>query len=85
MTGASDDRMDATGVPFLPGGTCDAKVVDSRLAKEMAFSARWGSACGTPFDADSFLAEHPQFDWMKGLLKSRPSQPWTVFRAAKNN
>ena len=80
-----DDRIDATGVPFLPGGTCDAKVVDSRLAKEMAFSARWGSACGTPFDADSFLVEHPQFDWMKGLLKSRPSQPWTVFHAAKNN
>lgn len=77
--------MNAPGVPFAPKGTCDAKVVDSKLAKEMAFSARWGSACGTPFDADSFLAEHPQFDWMKGLLKSRPGQPWTVFRAAKNN
>jgi hypothetical protein len=83
--GDLDDRRNAPGVPFSPKGTCDGKVVDSKLAKEMAFSARWGSACGTPFDADSFLAEHPQFDWMKGLLKSRPSQPWTVFRAPKND
>ena len=83
--GDLDDRMNAPGIPFSPGGTCDGKVVDSRLAKQMAFSARWGSACGTPFDAGSFLAEHPQFDWMKDLLKSRPSQPWTVFRAAEKN
>jgi hypothetical protein len=83
--GDLDDRMNAPGIPFSPGGTCDGKVVDSRLAKQMAFSARWGSACGTPFDAGSFLAEHPQFDWMKDLLKSRPSQPWTVFRAAERN
>jgi hypothetical protein len=83
--GDLDDRMNAPGIPFAPGGTCDGKVVDSRLAKQMAFSARWGSACGTPFDAGSFLAEHPQFDWMKDLLKSRSSQPWTVFRAAEKN
>ncbi len=83
--GDLDDHMNASGVPFSPHGTCDAKVVDSKLAKQMAFSARWGSACGAAFDADRFLAEHPQFDWMKGLLKSRPSQPWTVFQAAKNN
>ena len=76
--GDLDDRMNAPGIPFSPGGTCDGKVVDSKLAKEMSFSARWGSACGTAFDADKFLAEHPQFDWMKGLLPSRPSQPWTV-------
>ena len=83
--GDLDDRMNAPGVPFSPGGTCDGKVVDSKLAKQMAFSARWGSACGTPFDADNFLVEHSQFDWMKGLLKSRPSQPWTIFSATKSN
>ncbi len=83
--GDLDDRMNAPGIPFSPGGTCDAKVVDSKLAKKMAICARWGSACGMPFDAPSFLAEHPQFDWMKDLLKSRPSQPWTVFRAAEKN
>ena len=69
--------------PFHPGGTVDAKVVDSRLAKQMSFAARWGSACGTPFDAEKFLQSHAQFDWMRGILKSRPAQPWAIFRAGE--
>lgn len=68
-------------VPFSPAGTFDAKVVDSRMAKRMSFAARWGSACGMPFDAGKFLAAHPQFDWMEGILKDRPAQPWTEFQA----
>jgi hypothetical protein len=71
------------GVPFDPGGTLDGKVVDSKMAKQMSFSARWGSSCGTPFNAKAFLEAHPQFDWMTGLLKDRPSQPWTVFKAGE--
>jgi len=70
-------------IPNDPGGTIDAKVVDAKMAKRMSFAARWGSACGTPFDAQKFLAEHPQFEWMKDILQSRPSQPWTEFVAGE--
>ncbi len=70
-------------VPFAPRGTFDAKVVDTELARRMSFAARWGSACGRAFDAEKFLAAHPQFDWMRGNLKSRPSEPWTVFVAGE--
>ncbi len=73
------------GAPFYPAGTFDAKVVDSKMAKQMSFAGRWGSACGRPFDAEKFLTAHPQFDWMRGLLKSRPAQPWAVFRAGEQN
>jgi hypothetical protein len=69
------------GVPFSPTGTLDGKVVDAAMARQMSFSARWGSACGRPFDAARFLANHPQFSWMAGILKNRPSEPWTDFRA----
>jgi hypothetical protein len=69
------------GVPFSPTGTLDGKVTDAKMAREMTLMARWGSACGKAFDATKFLAAHPQFDWMSGILKSRPSQPWTEFRA----
>jgi hypothetical protein len=69
--------------PFNPTGTVDAKVVDSALAKRMAFAARWGSGCGTPFDAAAFLEQHPQFEWMSGILTSRGSFPWTEFRAGE--
>jgi hypothetical protein len=73
----------AEGTPFKPAGTFDAKVVDTQMARRMSFAARWGSACGAAFDADKFLDAHPQFDWMRGNLKSRPSQPWTVFTAGE--
>jgi hypothetical protein len=73
------------GVPFGPAGTVDAKVVDASLARQMSFAARWGAACGRPFDAAKFLAAHPQFDWMRDILPSRPAQPWTVFRAGETD
>jgi hypothetical protein len=76
-----DDMMVDSGVPFSPGGTYDGKVVDSKSAKNMTFYARWGSACGKPFYAKEFLEAHPQFDWMESILKDRPSQPWTEFKA----
>ena len=59
---------------FLPGCI---------LLRKMSFNARWGRACGTPFDAKRFLANHPQFDWLHGLIKDRPRQPWTRFEAVK--
>lgn len=79
----NDPQLFGKGNPFNPSGTFDAKAVDTALAKKMSFAARWGSACGTAFDADKFLSDHPQFDWMTGILKSRPVEPWTVFTAGE--
>ena len=79
-----DPQYSGLDKPFDPSGTLDGKVVDSKMAKQMSFAARWGAACGTPFNAKKFLNEHPQFDWMKGLLFDRPSEPWTIFKAEKN-
>jgi hypothetical protein len=78
-----DPQPFGVDTPFDPSGSIDAKVVDSRMAKEMSFVARWGFACGMPFDAKKFLDSHPQFDWVEGLVKDRPSQPWTVFKAGE--
>jgi hypothetical protein len=66
--------------PFEPNGTFDGKVVDTKLARQMSFLGRWGCADGRPFLAEKFLREHPQYDWQRGLLKDRPTQPWTLFR-----
>jgi len=72
------------GSPFEPLGAVDCKVVDTRMAKAMSFAARWGSADGTAFDAAAFLEAHPQYDWMQGILKSRPVQPWVEFTAGED-
>jgi hypothetical protein len=83
--GELDPALGTTHTPFNPGGTFDAKVVDTAMAKKMSFAARWGSADGTAFDAAKFLTDHPQFDWMAGLLKSRPAEPWVDFTAGEKN
>jgi hypothetical protein len=70
-------------VPFSPEGTIDAKVVDSSMARRMAFWARFGTGCDLSFDAKAFLAAHPQFDVLSNRLESRAAQPWTEFRAGE--
>ncbi len=78
-----DPQPFGPSIPYSPEGTLDGKVVDAAMAKQMSFVARWGSACGRAFDGEKFLKEHPQYDWLTGMLKSRPSQPWTVFKAGE--
>ncbi|HUU28022.1 MAG TPA: C45 family peptidase [archaeon] len=66
--------------PFYPSGAIDGKVVDSGMARRMSFWARWGSSCGKPFMAGQFLAEHPQFEWLRGYMADRPIRNWAVFK-----
>lgn len=81
--GDLDSQLSGRGMPYSPGGTFDSKVVDTSSAKRMTFAARWGSACGRAFNAQEFLARHSQFEWMRDILKDRPSQPWVEFRVGE--
>ncbi len=80
-----DPQLINNYIPYNPEGTVDGKVVDAEMAKQMSFTARWGSACGRAFDGKKFLEKHPQFDWLwqNELLPDRPSQPWTVFKTGE--
>ncbi|MGE0540089.1 MAG: C45 family autoproteolytic acyltransferase/hydrolase [Dehalococcoidia bacterium] len=69
-------------VPFYPAGSVDGKVTTAEAARTLSMWGRFGRADGAPFDADEFLRLHPQFDWQRGYLKSRPSRPWTYFDGA---
>ena len=53
------------------------------VSRAMTFAARWGSACGTPFDAAAYLKRHPRFSRVERALKSRASYPWVTFRAGE--
>lgn len=69
--------------PFQPRGAMDGKVMTSGLAKAMSFWARWGNSSGMPFDAAKFFAEHIEWDHLQPYVPSRPSQPWTLFKAGE--
>jgi hypothetical protein len=66
-------------IPFYPAGSVDGKVTTADLAKNMSMWGIFGRADGAPFDADEFLRIHPQWNWQKGYLASRPGQPWVLF------
>jgi hypothetical protein len=66
---------------FYPGGTVQAKVMDSRLAKKMQLWAAMGHPGGPDFVAADHLKAHPEHEWMRGLLRDLKAQPWTLFTA----
>ena len=63
--------------------TRDGKMMDSDLASDLSFWARWGSSSDMPFDAEEFLAEHIQWSHLEGSLKDRLTQPWALFKAGQ--
>jgi Phospholipase B len=65
--------------PYYPGGAVTGKVADSNLAANLSLIAHAGHPCGDDFVAAPFLAAHPEYSYLKPILKDMPSGPWTKF------
>jgi hypothetical protein len=76
---------DAAGVacwndpPYFPTGAIQAKATNGSLATEMKLWAIMGHPCGEAFIAADFLSKHPEYNYMKDVLKDMPSRPWSLF------
>ncbi len=66
--------------PYYPGGTVTSKVADAALAEKLAFWGQVGHQ-GSDFLAEPFLEAHPEYQWMRGLLRDLKCGPWSLFRA----
>jgi hypothetical protein len=83
LCGAVEDV--ARGIPewnwaaYFPGGTVQAKAMDASMIGKLEMWAAMGRPCTGDFKAEPFLAKHPQYGWMKGLLRDMKSEPWTRF------
>src|SRR5689334_11198316 len=66
---------------FFPGGTVQAKAVDSSMTEKMQFWAAMGHQCAPDFIADKFLNDHAEYRWMRGLLRDMKTEPWAMFTA----
>jgi len=69
--------------PYSPEGAVTGKVTDSDLAAKMSLIGHAGHPCGEDFFAAPFLAVHPEFSYLKPILKDMKSGPWTTFVAAE--
>jgi hypothetical protein len=68
--------------PYSPDGSVTGKAADSTMTKNMSFVARAGHPCGQDFIAGTFLAAHPEYDWMKPVLKDMKGNPWAEFKVS---
>ncbi|MDX2178863.1 MAG: C45 family peptidase [Bryobacteraceae bacterium] len=68
---------------YGPAGAVQNKAADARMAAEMRMLAAMGPQAGPSFQARAHIAAHPEFDYLSGVLKDLPAQPWTEFRAAR--
>jgi hypothetical protein len=69
--------------PYFPGGSVTGKVTDSDLAGKLSLIAHAGHPCGEDFLAAPFLAAHPEYSYLKPLLRDMKSGPWTTFAAGE--
>ena len=67
--------------PYYPAGSVTGKVTDSDLAARLSLIAHAGHPCGEDFLATPFLAAHPEYGYLKPILKDMRSGPWTAFAA----
>jgi len=69
--------------PYYPGGAVTGKVADSDMAARLSLIGRAGHPCGEDFLAAPFLAAHPEYNYLKPILKDMKSGPWTTFAAGE--
>lgn len=75
------DPMDyGSRLPYRPQGSVDGKVGSTDTAKAFSINARFGKSCGMPFFVDDFLAEQPQFEFLRDYLVDFPALPWTELK-----
>ena len=65
--------------PYTPGGAVTGKVADSEMAGKMSLVAHAGHPCGEDFLAEPFMHAHPEYEYLRPILKDMKSGPWTVF------
>jgi hypothetical protein len=53
------------------------------MAGKMTLVAHAGHPCGEDFLAEPFLKAHPEYDYLKPILKDMKSGPWTTFTAGE--
>lgn len=69
--------------PYYPGGSVSGKAADSEMAARLSLVARAGHPCGEDFVAAPFLAAHPEYDYLKPVLRDMKAGPWTTFAAGE--
>lgn len=61
---------------YRPKGCTDAKVIDSAMARTMAFDGRFGSGCGRIFKVSTFIKAHPEYKNLAVAMRDIKGNDW---------
>jgi len=78
---ASPRGMGTWQAPYAPAGAVQNKVTDAAGAEKLSLTAALGHACGVSYKSSEHLTKHPEFAWMKEILRDMPARGWTRFTA----
>ena len=67
--------------PYAPAGAVQNKVTDAAGAEKMSMMAALGHACGIGYKSQENLSKHPEFAWMRDILRDMPARGWARFTA----
>jgi len=73
--------MGSWQAPYAPAGAVQNKITDAAGAEKMSMMAALGHACGINYKSQEHLAKHPEFAWMKDILRDMPARGWARFTA----
>lgn len=71
--------------PYYPGGAVTGKVTDSEMAEHLSLIARAGHPCGEDFLAKPFLKTHPEYEYLRPVLRDMKAGPWVTFATGEKN
>lgn len=75
----ASDPNGVWNIPFYPAGSVDGKVTTAALAEKMQLWGRFGRADGKPFEKETFLSQHTQWEWQRDYLSDFPHEEWALF------
>jgi hypothetical protein len=67
----------ASKQPYNLRGCTDGKIINTDMAKEMSFYARFGSACGRAFSVKRHIKKHPKYKSWEPYLYDFKKYGWT--------
>jgi Phospholipase B len=67
--------------PYAPAGAVQNKVTDAAGAEKMSLTAALGHSCGISYKSNDHMAKHPEFAWMRDILRDMPARGWARFTA----
>lgn len=62
--------------PFYLHGCTDCKVTDSKMAANLEFMGRFGSACGRTFSIKQHIKRHPEYKTWEPYVRNFKKEKW---------